>query len=470
MVTAKSTNTLRTLFALVVVMVAAGAAVSEPFIVTNTSDSGSGSLRWAIESANVNSGSDDISFDISGSGPHTIHLLSALPEIGDSVTIDGYTQSGASPAIARTPATLMVVLDGSQLTENAGLWILPRAPYCIIRGLQIQGCQSAIGVAGSHNSIEGNHIFGSRLDAIFIDGDFNTIGGPTSAQRNVVAGNHNGIGVSPWSCHNTIQGNYVGTDPAGQSDWTSDGKDGVGLGGSYNTVVDNLISGYEHQGILIMRWGEDYPIPEYNIVERNKIGTNVDGTSPIPNGSGVTINSGRCNTIAENFIAGNHYHGIVITNDFLFLSTGNRITANSIFDNTEIGINLYDRDSHDWVTENDPGDSDTGPNHLMNFPVLESAKATPGRLIVKGTIDTPNSRTVAIEFFANFSPDDSAEPGYGEGEIFLGTARPNTKGKFTATLPSVSPGMWISATATDSEGNTSEFALSIEAQGPGKGK
>jgi nitrous oxidase accessory protein NosD len=463
MITLKSINKMKTLFAVAVVMFVAGIALSDTYTVTHTDDSGEGSLRWAIKSANDNPGSDSIEFDIDATGPQIIQPLSALPEITDSVIIDGYTQGDASPATAATPANLQIVLDGSELTQDAGLRILPQAPGCTVRGLQIEGFQSAIVVAGSHNSVEGNHIFGCRLDAIFIDGNFNAIGGPTSSQRNVVAGNHNGIGASPWSSHNNIQGNYIGTDIEGQSGLSIDGKDGVALGGSYNTVVDNLISGYEHQGILIMRWGEDYPIPEYNVVERNKIGTNIDGTLLIPNGNGITINSGRNNTISGNLISGNNYHGIVVTNDFLFLSIGNRITANSIFDNSEIGINLYDRDSHDWVTPNDLGDIDEGPNHLMNFPELMSAMATPGQLIMRGFIDTPEPKNVSLEFFANPTPDDT---GYGEGEIYLGAAKPNASGDFTAALPAVSPGTWISATATDGDGNTSEFALCIEATEP----
>jgi len=103
----------------------------------------------------------------------------------------------------------------------------------------------------------------------------------------------------------------------------------------------------------------------------------------------------------------------------------------------------------------------------MNFPVLTSAKATPGRLIVKGDIDTSNPKAVRLEFFVNQESDDS---GHGEGEIYLGTAGPNAKGKFTAVLPPVALGLWISATATDGEGNTSEFARSIEVRGPGKAK
>jgi hypothetical protein len=459
MMTAKSTNTLKTLFALAVVMVVTGAALSESFTVTNTNDSGDGSLRHAIIEANANSESDFIQFSIPGDGPHIISPLSALPDIEESVVIDGYTQEGACPATAATSAILKIILDGSQAKDEAGLWI--HGSDCTVRGIQIQGFTSAIGISGNNNSVEGNHILDSTYDGIFIDGDFNTIGGPTAAQRNVVAGNHNGIGASTQSSHNTIQGNYVGTDTEGQSDCT-DGWDGVALGGSYNTVADNLISGYNHQGVLIGKWSTTDPVPEYNVVEGNRIGTNIDGTSLIPNGNGVLINSARYNTIAGNLIAMNEFHGILISNDLQTVPIGNQISTNSIFANGNIGIDLDTGEGP--VTENDPGDVDTGPNNLMNFPVLTSAKATPGKLIVKGTIDTQDPRQVTLEFFANSTADAT---GYGEGEIFLGTATPNTKGKFTATLPTVSPGMWISATATDSAGNTSEFALCIEADGPG---
>jgi hypothetical protein len=104
----------------------------------------------------------------------------------------------------------------------------------------------------------------------------------------------------------------------------------------------------------------------------------------------------------------------------------------------------------------------------MNFPILNSAKTTPGGLIVKGTIDSPDHKTITIEFFANPVPNPGGDPsGYGEGAIFLGTKNDNPDGKFTATLPSVAPGTLISATATDADGNTSEFCANIEAKKPG---
>jgi hypothetical protein len=455
-------NATRTCTILCFVLAAQAVLSGAPYTVTNTNDDGPGSLRQALASANANSESDLIAFNILGSGPHTIALVTALPEIGDSVTIDGYTQTGASPATAASPAVLKIVLDGGNLPSPAnGLQLNVFASHCVIRGLQTQGFACGLGIQGDYNTALGNHL----RDGVFLTGAHNTIGGPTPAERNVIGGHRCGASIFPEASYNSLQGNYIGTDATGTYADTEASWDGVSIAGTHNSVTDNLISGYLHHGVLIMRWSAGHPIPEYNVVERNSIGTNAAGTAAIPNGNGITINSGRENRISANLISGNRYHGIVVTNAFLPLSTGNRITANSIFDNDEIGINLYDEYSQDWVTPNDPHDTDIGPNNLMNYPVLTSARATPGQLIVQGTIDTQNPRQAVLEFFANSTADAT---GYGEGEVFLGTATPNAQGKFTAALPAVTPGTWISATATDAAGNTSEFALSVEAAGLGK--
>jgi parallel beta-helix repeat protein len=180
---------------------------------------------------------------------------------------------------------------------------------------------------------------------------------------------------------------------------------------------------------------------------------------------GVQAVDATGSTIAGNLIAYNLSDGIVVG----FTGSGNRITGNSIFANGGLGIDLGSggvNDFHgDGVTSNDPGDSDIGPNNLMNFPVLTFAKATPGQLVVKGTIDTPNPKTVTLEFFANPVPTPGGDlSGHGEGAVFLGRVRPNGQGHFTASLPRVRRGTLISATATDAAGNTSEFSANIAAQ------
>src|SRR5205823_11104281 len=69
-----------------------------PLAVTNTSDSGAGSLREAILSANLSANVPDIiNFNIAGAGPHTISPVTPLPGVTDPLIIDGHSQPSASP-------------------------------------------------------------------------------------------------------------------------------------------------------------------------------------------------------------------------------------------------------------------------------------------------------------------------------------------------------------------------------------
>src|SRR6187549_3643712 len=97
----------------------AGALSATTYTVTNVNDSGAGSLRQAITDANANAGLDVIAFNIPGSGVHTIVPATALPAITDQVTINGYSQPGASantngPAQG-TNAVILIEIDGTTL-------------------------------------------------------------------------------------------------------------------------------------------------------------------------------------------------------------------------------------------------------------------------------------------------------------------------------------------------------------------
>ena len=76
--------------------------------VTNTLDSGAGSLRQAIATVSTNAGADTITFNISGAGVHTITPATQLPTITDRVVIDGTTQPGyaGKPLIEISGATV----------------------------------------------------------------------------------------------------------------------------------------------------------------------------------------------------------------------------------------------------------------------------------------------------------------------------------------------------------------------------
>src|SRR5437667_6717641 len=110
---------------------------SNTFTVTNTNDSGTGSLRQAILDANNNPGLDTIAFNIPSSGIHTISPATALPTITDPVIVDGYTQPGASQnTLAESDdANLLIELEGSSAGGASGLRI--SAGSSTVRGLII---------------------------------------------------------------------------------------------------------------------------------------------------------------------------------------------------------------------------------------------------------------------------------------------------------------------------------------------
>src|ERR1700745_497126 len=86
----------RFFYSVLLLVIAVGSSGAATFTVTNTNDSGAGSLRQAIINANNTAGADTITFNISGAGVHTITPLTVLPMITGTVTIDGYSQPGAS--------------------------------------------------------------------------------------------------------------------------------------------------------------------------------------------------------------------------------------------------------------------------------------------------------------------------------------------------------------------------------------
>ncbi len=169
--------------------------------------------------------------------------------------------------------------------------------------------------------------------------------------------------------------------------------------------------------------------------------------------NGLNINANNC-TIKGLIIDQFSGNGIQITG-----GSGNQLTSNSIYSNGKLGIDL----GGDGVTLNDAGDSDTGPNNLQNYPVLGSINMSTGTVTITGSLNSVASRSYNIQFFASMLADSI---GYGEGQTYLGSATVTT-GKngnvsFTQTFPIKSSwGNVITATATDQNGNTSEFSKAI---------
>jgi len=173
------------------------------YTVTTTADAGAGSLRQAILDANANPGADTIAFGIVGSGVHTIAPASALPQITEPVTIDGYTQSGASPntnpASQGLNTVLTIEIDGTN--AGAAPCLFAAADDVTIRGLVVNRCtDKAVATTGAHSDFVlegcfiGTNAAGTQALAPF-GGGVNPrsqtnarIGGTTPAARNLISG------------------------------------------------------------------------------------------------------------------------------------------------------------------------------------------------------------------------------------------------------------------------------------------
>jgi hypothetical protein len=440
------------------------------------------SLREAITAANNSPGPQVIGFNIPEADPgfhdtvFTIKPLGRLPDLtDDGTTIDGATQALFTGNT--NPLGPEIVLDGSEAGFTGGVFI--GSDSDVIRGLVIHSFQrngiqldaptSNVQIAGCYLGTDptGSWALGNGQHGIFekSGGLNNLFGGPDPEDGNLIAGNK-ATNLLVEGQNTLVQRNFIGTDRTGT--YALLGQDmGVGLRGSYCTIRQNLISGAGASGVNILESAVG------NRIEENLIGTDITGTNPLPNhGVGVDVLfSATDSVIAGNVIAFNASDGVMVGSD----SRRNRISRNSIHSNgysnpfgSHLGIDLgtgANPEFHgDGVTPNDAGDGDAGPNNLQNYPILTSAGVTPLKLVVQGTIDSPNPASIVIEFFANPVPNPGADPsGYGEGAVYLGFVRPDSAGAFTALLPTVGAGTLISATATDADGNTSEFARNIEA-------
>ncbi|MCP5096844.1 MAG: hypothetical protein GY943_14940, partial [Chloroflexi bacterium] len=432
-----------------------------------------------INAANVAAGKDTIAFNIAGAGAHTIQPNSALPTITDPVIIDGYTQPGAAPNTNPTDqpvnALLMIELDGTNMStgHNDGLRI--SAGDSTVRGLvinrftgdgvQLQSNNGSI-VEGNFIGVDvtGNVDVGNGFNGVIIQSSStgNMIGGATPAARNLISGN-DFAGVNIFTSSNTVQGNFIGTNAAGDAIL---GNIVVGVTiqtGSINNLVGgttesvrNVISGNGssgNEGGVTLITGA-----QFNWVQGNYIGTDVTGEFDLGNnGPGVYIFSasstnnviGGTESGAGNIVAYNQRDGFK-----LYSGSENSILGNAIYSNSDLGIDINDN----GVTPNDIGDGDSGVNQLQNFPVITAVSATGDT--IEGTLNSSANTQFHIELFANDACDVSE---HGEGQYLLDTFQVTTNGSGNATFL-ISPatialaGQFVTATATDPVGNSSEFS------------
>jgi titin len=334
------------------------------------------------------------------------------------------------------------------------------------------------GARAANNVVQGNLIgtvaggtagWGNGRAGIGVSGaPGNTIGGATANAGNLLSANGDaGIYlIASGATGNVIQGNTIGTDVTGT----------LALGNTYegiyveraptNTIggaapgAGNLISANGMGGVFLTN-------APWNVIQGNSIGTKQDGLSALGNLlHAVDCQAGACNTTiggasgAGNRLAfsqtyrGYGYSGVRIRAD----STNNAILGNAIFSNDGFGIDL----GNYGVNANISCDAGSGANMAQNYPVLAQAVSGNGTG-VRGTLNSRPNQAFLLQFFANLTCDSS---GYGEGRTYLGQKSVVTgngcNASFVASLPGFVPvGYVITATATDSANNTSEFSACV---------
>jgi hypothetical protein len=291
-----------------------------------------------------------------------------------------------------------------------------------------------------NNTVSGNYIgtvvsgtqaLGNTGDGVEIGpgAQNNTVGGDTEGERNVISANRMGVNiVGTDTMTNTVSGNYIGTDAFGSSG-LGNAYHGVQIisGAQNNTVggqtagEGNVIAGKSDSygyGVLIAYDGTDG-----NTVCGNYIGTDATGTPELGHTyDGVRIEDGAQNNVIgpDNIIALNDEDGVGVRGSE---TISNTITRNSIHGNGQLGIENFD-----------------GGNTELKPPDISAASCA----VITGT--APLNSTVEV-----FTGPD------GEGKTYLATCSADGAGKWSVTGP-FTLDAYVTATATDAAGNTSEFS------------
>ena len=317
--------------------------IAMPYVVINTNDSGSGSLRAAIGNANRNPG-ETISFAIPailatppGSTTFAIMLNSALPTIKAAMTIDGTTEAASLPV-----SSAVVQINGGGGAFD-GLILGTGSLGSQITGLNFANFGGAgIDVESNSDTITDNLIEtdstgaiagpGNQVGIFIDDASDATIGGTASSAGNTIGFNPAaGISISGVSAtDNLISGNFIGTDSSGDN---LGNAVGISINGEGNTIGDtaeiagNTIGFSTSAGISISGSVDT----GCNIIG-NFIGTDSAG-GDLANAVGVSI-SGSENTIGATTSGAGNTIGFSTKLGVSVLSGIGNVISGNLYDGT----------------------------------------------------------------------------------------------------------------------------------------
>lgn len=376
--------------------------------------------------------------------------------------------------------------DGITPVPNAGSGVSVsgannRIADCAISGNTGHGIE----LVGRENTIVGCYIgtdtsgmigTGNGGRGIVINGPSNTIGEKDSDRRNVISGNLNeqGVLIENGADSTTLLGNIIGMNRT-MSAPLLNGFEAILIATTdYHIIGDGTEAGANYLDAQsgnaeIFLSGSAGNVAQGTQILGNYIGTNKlrDSVTFQLNDYGIFvgdfvqnvtigIDNGTPDPAPANVIMNHNIAGIALGTPAA-AQRNIRIEANSYRNNGGLAIDL----GNDGVTPNDPLDADSGPNDNQNFPVIDSALTTETSTTIYGMLNSLPGTSFQIQFY---SSDTCSPSGYGNGEEYLGLLDVITNGSgdapfaFSPASP-VNAGRFITATATDLSGNSSELSL-----------
>lgn len=355
--------------------------------------------------------------------------------------------------------------------------------------------QDGVNIQGSgaqHNVVIGNYI-GLKQDGVtalsntadgvdIAEGAANNrIGGLNPGQRNVISGNgRDGVELSHGATaqSNRVVGNFIGLNAAGTG-LLRNGQNGVTFEDVVNdnhvyrnVIVDNGANGvrfytvYANQvyanfiGVYPAGIGPNEVVPHPNDVSFANLvpapnGQVVRANNPLGQSGIFMLGGSHLNVVRSNVIAYHPEYGIYLNTQPGYLADVfewtcetyyNTFSRNRIYNNEKNGIRLKSGECQ-------------GSTYTPNQGIEDPSIGTATTASVTGSA----CRNCKIELFIADKSSVNAPDGdnHGEGKIFVGEGTAGNNGRFTIPVSGVAVGQVITATATDGDGNTSEFGRNV---------
>jgi hypothetical protein len=459
--------------------------------VTNTNDSGSGSLRSAIQ-ASISHGSGLITFDIgNGCGPRVIELNSPLPDITVPILFNGHNQPGyvENDLDSGDDAQLCIILEAADASVTNGLTVPSSAGddvSIVVWGMAFSGFSNrAINLlGGSAHSIVASRFGGSASgyalvandEAIHIGAGTHgvMIGSSDKADRNIIGGSTgSGIGLADGTYDNHIVNNQIGAGWSGGASGhftdLGNGTRGIIMDAGNNEISGNWIGDNGQSGIALSGSGASNNTIEYNYIGfGDSVAAHGNGQAGI-HLSGDPGDAPTANTIRYNVILANGTQGVWVE-----IGRENAIYNNGIVANGGLGIDLAGA----GVLANDNDGASQPPDYAnrgLNYPVLTAASGAGAAATLVGSLESTLG-DYTINFYATYGgcpADDNRQGNFflGSTSVSITTAAMGGDGFASFSVQAgpgdfggigyIPTGLGITATAIDSVGNTSEYSACI---------